>query len=608
MTETALTVKEILARRKLEREAASQSLGLAILAPTPASSPDFSEQQKKELSASGEYIPASSSRLRSNLPANFIPNEMQKKAISFGLSKPAISFCLTGPAGCGKSTTTAAIIEGLNSSPLLETTKYLQAGTPGVAIVSFTRQAVKNIRKMSPDYLKTNCLTIHALLEFTRDVIAFWDPVALEMRNKMIFVPQRTANRKLPKSLHTVIIDESSTVGTILHELLTDALHSSTNIIYVGDIQQLTPPFDDSIFGFKLQQLPVVELSEVFRQAEASKILMLAHRILSGKPIATKELRDEWKEHPDLKIKIWGEKVTWEKAVKAAGANLIMSFKAGTYDPNEDMVLCPFNKKFGTLELNRLILQGCFPQRKIHHVISGIATWYLAVDDLVMFKKEDYKIIEINRNASYSGVQPLSGDYRIDRWGNGVAETEESPSDLAISKSKASKAADAEELTDEEFEFNLEALTTGEDERLTQSSHVLHLQSLEFPFAPPVILSAAGDVNSLLFAHAQTVHKSQGSQWDRVFFLLHHSHNTMLCRELLYTGVTRAAKELIIYCEPGTFVSGITSQRIPGKTAAEKAEFFKGKVSPAMRLKAEKAAREAIANRNENEDEGVIEW
>jgi ATP-dependent exoDNAse (exonuclease V) alpha subunit len=51
----------------------------------------------------------------------------------------------------------------------------------------------------------------------------------------------------------------------------------------------------------------------------------------------------------------------------------------------------------------------------------------------------------------------------------------------------------------------------------------------------------------------------------------------MLQRELIYTAVTRAKKELYVICEPDTFYKGVINQRIKGTTLAEKAEFFKGK-------------------------------
>ena len=92
-----------------------------------------------------------------------------------------------------------------------------------------------------------------------------------------------------------------------------------------------------------------------------------------------------------------------------------------------------------------------------------------------------------------------------------------------------------------------------------------------------VVLDKANQINNTILGYALTVHKSQGSEWRRVFIVLHKEHNRMLQRELLYTAVTRAKEELIIICELDHFVKGIESQKIKGNTLAEKAEQFKGK-------------------------------
>ena len=91
-------------------------------------------------------------------------------------------------------------------------------------------------------------------------------------------------------------------------------------------------------------------------------------------------------------------------------------------------------------------------------------------------------------------------------------------------------------------------------------------------------LSKASDVNSLLGGYVITVHKAQGSEWERVFLVLHASHITMCQRELLYTAVTRARSFLHIICEADTFMKGVKSQKVPGNTWKEKAEKFKGKL------------------------------
>ena len=114
------------------------------------------------------------------------------------------------------------------------------------------------------------------------------------------------------------------------------------------------------------------------------------------------------------------------------------------------------------------------------------------------------------------------------------------------------------------------------EERVKAASHkiTVRLDDTE----DEVILDTAGAINSLLLSYSLTVHKAQGSEWDKVFLILHQSHATMIQRELLYTAVTRAAKELYIICEKESFVNGIKSQKIKGNTLAEKAEVFKGKL------------------------------
>jgi ATP-dependent exoDNAse (exonuclease V) alpha subunit len=87
-------------------------------------------------------------------------------------------------------------------------------------------------------------------------------------------------------------------------------------------------------------------------------------------------------------------------------------------------------------------------------------------------------------------------------------------------------------------------------------------------------VETAGDLAVLDLAYAITVHKSQGSEYRRVFFVTHKSHATMLFRELVYTAITRAKEELVIICPPNLFVAGITSQRLPGKTLEEKIASF----------------------------------
>lgn len=510
-------------------------------------------------------------------------NAEQKEAIALGQSIPMQSFCLTGAAGTGKSTVTAKILEPLiNSSKLLQSTKYLAAGSPGVAIVCFTRRAANNIRRMVAPELKGNVLTVHKLLEFTRDFEQVFDPASGTFKTKVVFYPQRSAFNPLPLSLRQIVVDESSTLGTGLYKLLAEAAPHA-KFIFIGDINQLPPVGDDSIFGYKLEELPTVELKHVYRQALESKPLALAHRILSGNPIYTAELKADWADHPDLLIKTFPPELKRDesKALLVAASVLKKRFEEGNYDPENDIVLCPFKVRFGTDELNKWILDFAYPDRQVHEIIAGFETLYLAEGDSVLYQKDDYMIAKINRNASYKGREP-SG-IPCDRWGRAKRDTK------FVQDNSLSDPKDV--FGGEEFEFDVAALANGEDtERVNQASHVIHLVSVDNPESPHVIISSAGDVNAISFGYATTVHKAQGSGWDRVFLFIHASHAVALSRELIYTAVTRTKKRLEIYCEPDTFVKGIRNARIPGTNAIEKAKFFKGKAEAKAAMQEEMEA------------------
>ena len=50
-----------------------------------------------------------------------------------------------------------------------------------------------------------------------------------------------------------------------------------------------------------------------------------------------------------------------------------------------------------------------------------------------------------------------------------------------------------------------------------------------------------------------TVHKSQGSEFDKILLILPDSENEILTRELLYTGITRARNSLTLWTEEAVF-------------------------------------------------------
>ena len=492
-------------------------------------------------------------------------NSKQQEFIN--LVSSGASAVLIGAAGTGKTTCQKGATQGLIQSGkvgiLSESGhRHLLAGNPGIVICAYTRRAVANIRQNVSEDLKSNCITIHKLLEYAPVYNTVIDPISGEERVKMAFEPQRTASNPLPSSIKAIFFEESSMLSVDLHKEVMDACPHNPQIIYLGDIQQLPPIFGPAILGFKLLELPVIELTEVYRQALESPIISLAHRILSGRPLDSR-IFHEWKFPNKLTIHPWKKKIAADEALSTSGLFFTQAIKNKLYDPEEDIILLPFNKAFGTIELNKIIANYLARTRgaDTYEIISGFNRLYFSVGDKVLYDKEDATILNITPNPSYSGTHTKPHSPTLDYWGFD------------------SVAREAEDATDEQVDFLLAQIASNEgngEDRVRQASHILTLSMNDSD--AEIKVDKASEINSLLLGYALTVHKSQGSEWRKVFFVCHQSHATMLQRELLYTAITRAREELYIICEPETFVKGILSQRVKGNTLAEKAEFFKGRL------------------------------
>ena len=490
---------------------------------------------------------------------------------------------LSGAAGTGKTTPQAMMIHALqatgNIGQLKEDTKWLRQGTAGAVIVSFTNKAVNNIRSKMPEDLRHNCHTIHKLLEFSPEWFEIDDDEAPGgVRKTMRFTPKRDEYNPLPRSLSKIIIEEASMVDISLYEKLLAACPHNPQIILLGDINQL-PPFEgESILGKALAHWPVIELKKIYRQALESPIISFAWKIKNGEALDPKTVPDgkrikvpsfEAMHVPNqLTIRPWQKRLDELAATITATQFFNSLYDNNLYNPDEDIILIPFNKGFGSVELNNGISQHLGKKRNavVHEVIAGFKKHYLAIGDKVMYAKEDAYIIDIARNPSYFGKSPQSPSPNLDRWGY-----------LREDGDTTVKAIIEEQMdSGDDIDAMLDAVVAGSGEdRVNQCSHII---TVRMCFDDREIeLQTAGDVNNVIGGYAITVHKSQGSEWDRVFVCLHHRHAAQLSRELLYTAVTRAKKELFIICEPNSFEKGVKTQRIPGNTLEEKLEFIKKK-------------------------------
>lgn len=481
------------------------------------------------------------------------------------------SAVLIGAAGTGKTTCQKGVVLELIDSGhagILEADghNHLQSGTPGIVICAYTRRAVANIRKNVSTEVQNNCITIHKLLEYQPVYYTVQDPRTGEEKNTMKFEATRNATNPLPQTIKTLIFEEGSMLGVDLYKEVIDACPHNPQLIFLGDIQQLPPVFGPAILGFKLLELSVVELTEVYRQALESPIISLAHRILSGKGIPPEEF-PQWKKPGQLTIHPWKKKLSWEDALHTAGQFFIAAADKGVYTPEEDIILIPFNKSFGTDELNKIIANYLAHKRVefVYEIIAGFQKLYLSPNDKVLYDKEDATVLKIETNPSYSGAMPNMHSTTLDYWGFDPV-----------------MHGGAQSGTDIDFLLSQVASASSSEDRVNQASHIVTLRMNDSDAT--IRLNSAGDLNALMLGYALTVHKSQGSEWRKVFFVTHQSHATMLQRELLYTAVTRAREELYCICEPETFMKGITSQRVKGDTLQEKAEYFKGKIDAGFDL------------------------
>lgn len=538
-------------------------------------------------------------------------NAEQMQAINAGLAGK--SFCLIGAAGTGKTSVEKGIVYSLLKNNMLPTikagrsTKWLYAGVPGVVLVSFTNMAVRQIAKHFSNDI--TCITIHKLLEYEPHYYVVTNDKGEDV-NKMEFRPSRNRMNPLPSELKTIIVDESSMVDCDLFDKLIEALPhpEAVQFIFLGDLNQLPPVYGGPILGKKLLELPVIELVQVYRQALESPIIRYALMMKDGKSItATTKVVEDNGEHGRVVIQPWSMRMTWQDALIKASNFLKGAFKEQIYDPLQDMFLCPYNVNFGTIELNAQLADylGRERQAMVWEVVAGFNTHYYAVGDKVLVNKREAFIQRIVLNGGYTGKRPIDPHlYDIDRWGGAKKRKTVNEKQLADDLAAASNEFDVDAF--------LDGLKTTEiTDRKNQASHRITVAFLDthdrtsFDLNDPELetaeLTTASEINEMLFGYVCTVHKSQGSEWRRVFFITHHSHSKMTSRELCYTAMTRAKEYLHIICEPdrghipGTLAAAAKKPRLKGNTLAEKLVSLKERF--------DKEAKEKATQRKEEDDD-----
>lgn len=523
-----------------------------------------------------EFVPPEEHQKRVLQTADAISlNEEQQEAVRLALE--GRSFCLIGPAGTGKTSTVNRIITTLRDSGRIsaigETTRVLKASDLSMVGCAYTRRAKDNLARNSPKELPT--ATLHSLIEFapkkvTKEVPN--DKGELVWKESMIFEPTRNKDNPLPVNLQLIIIDEASMVSTELWNQVMDAIHplSKIQFIFLGDLAQLPPVFGHAILGFKLLEIPVVELKKVYRQKDG-EILDFATQVRQGITYKPSEFSKPWCNNERLHIYTSKQVESEERRTYLAGHKIQELIHTGQVNPEAgDFILCPYNKGFGNLELNKWAADYYDQRdgRKLYTILAGFQKRFFAVGDKVLVDKKDAVILAIDINPRYTGPIPPLPSNSINRWG--VARHGK--------YMKAENILDVPSvLGEDDFNnhmSNFEDAIENQEQGQNAASHIVTYQMIDDQTTGK--LQSTGEINQLELSYCISVHKSQGSQADVVVLFISRLHRRLQCREILYTAATRAINKLLIFADPDSINKCIRTPIIKGDTIQEKAEYFKG--------------------------------
>jgi len=226
---------------------------------------------------------------------------------------------------------------------VLEQGLSVLTGGPGVGKTSSIRAAISVYRRLHPGAE----ITLAAPTGRAARRMAEMSGLSATTIHKVLGIGydgKPSYNKSNPLPCDLLVIDETSMMGIILFRQLLDAVGDSTNVLLVGDPDQLPSIEPGNVLRDMLKSdIPRVSLEKVFRQAAESQIVTNAHLINQGKFIAVDRSRTDF---------FLYEREEPEEIQKCV---MYCIDKLG-YDIMDVQVLCPMkNGPVGTIELNRLI-------------------------------------------------------------------------------------------------------------------------------------------------------------------------------------------------------------------------------------------------------------
>ena len=395
-------------------------------------------------------------------------SEGQRLAVTLAASDPVL--VLTGGPGTGKTTSVRAIL-ALFDMLGLDTTLCAPTG--------------RAAKRMS-EVCGREAATIHRLLG------------AMMGENGDLTFEHDESD---PLETDAIIVDESSMIDINLMASLLHALKPGCRLVMVGDADQLPSVGPGNVFSdiIRSEVVNTVRLTEIFRQAQESKIVRSAHMINSGVT-------------PDLKNSN-GDFFFLKRTDNQRAADTIISLcterlpKNMGISPSEIQVLSPTRRhELGTQNLNKLL------QNALNPLTDGkkekeYGEFLYREGDKVMQIRNNYDIMWKTLDGLHQGTGVFNGDVGV------------------ISAIDYQREIVTVEYDDKRVEYLYEQL------------------------------------NELEPAYAMTVHKSQGSEYGAVILAASDSAPQLQVRSVLYTAVTRAKKLLIIVGDDNVIARMVSNDR-----------------------------------------------
>ena len=422
---------------------------------------------------------------------------LQQAAIDLCLEMKSRLVAVSGAAGTGKTTIIRMVYN-----------KLKDAGY-SVVLCAPTGKAAKRIYEATG----IPAMTIHRLLEYTHP----GDINPKTGKPEGISYPRKT--RQEPLGYDVIIGDEYAMVPEELHRNLIDAIPSGGVVRLFGDDNQLSPieeykskdePAKPSQFVqvLKNDKLPSIILETVFRQGTDSGILLNATNLLKGR-VPTKNEQ-------------WSQKITDKPTDELVNYLLECDEQGISFVSPENQIIVPQKKSWvGSDKLNPMI-QGLFFNEKDNPeciMVPRKDTWAAGkakpTPDLRMFVG-DKVIFTVNN----TGLSVFNGEVGV------IKEIEHDLGEIIV------------DFGDRE-------------QSIPCAQEVLNR------YGKMSIIDPRKDLD---LAYAITTHKSQGSEYKRLVYIMNKSNSYMLSRRNFYTAVTRAKEHVHIIADQVGLSMGVNKR------------------------------------------------